>query len=126
VKISFQELPLPASNRVLAITKRTADLCATQGTLYAAGFELITATNMTTARALIRVIPICGLIVCYHSWLPEERDSIAAELLSYRIPIMRCTGCTGCDEAHGKPGKLDSLIPITTLLTTFGKNPFSS
>jgi hypothetical protein len=111
--------------KVLAITKRTADLCATQASLYAAGFELVTATNMISARALIRALPVRGLIVCFHSWTPAERDALASELLSYNIPLMRCTGCTGCDETCGKPGTLDDMIPLTTLLATFGDAPIS-
>ncbi len=110
-------------NKVLAVTKRTADLCATQSLLYGAGFELITATNMDTACALIRVLPICGVIVCHDSWTEAERETMAAELKGFQLPMMRCPGCTGCDEANHQPGKLTDLVPLAKLMGTFGKAP---
>ncbi len=111
---------MTTSKKVLAITKRTADLCATQGLLYAAGFELITATNVVTARAMLRSLKISGVIICLHSWDEAERESIASEMLRLQIPTMNCPGCTGCDEALGKPGALNDTYPLTSLIMKFG------
>jgi hypothetical protein len=105
--------------KVLAITKRTADLCATQGLLYAAGMDLIVATNVVTAKALIRSVPVRGVIICYHSWTEAERESIATELSKGDVPVLptiNCPGCTGCDEACGKRGVLDDTLPLTSLI----------
>lgn len=110
-------------NKVLAITKRTAELCATQSLLYAAGFELVTATNVVAARALIRALPVCGLIICEHSWTEAERAQIASVLASFSLPVMNCPGCTGCDENCGKAGTLNDMVPLTKLISTFGQAP---
>ncbi len=110
-------------NKVLAITKRTADLCATQALLYGGGFQLITATNIATACSMIRILPICGVIICHHSWNEAERDSIASELGKLHLPTMRCPGCTDCDETCGRAGKLTDLVPLTKLMGTVGRTP---
>jgi len=107
--------------KVLAITKRTADLCVTQATLYAAGFELVTATNLMAARVLLRSLPIHGVIVCMHSWSESERDSIFGELKALELPIMKCPGCTGCDELRHKVGTLDNMLPLTTLISKLSR-----
>jgi hypothetical protein len=122
-KIGPEVFLIRGSQKVLAITQRTADLCATQSLLYAAGYELITATNLQAARALIRSLPICGLIICYHSWTEAEREHLAAELSNIKIPSLRCPGCTGSDETCGKVGKLDNLVPLTALMAAFGEAP---
>ena len=54
--------------KVVAITKRTADLCATQSVLYSKGFELITATNMNVALSIINAMSVKGVIICRGSW----------------------------------------------------------
>lgn len=108
------------SSKVLAITKRTADLCGTQALLYGAGFELVTATSMTAARSVIKAMRVKGVIVCYHSWSEQEREGIVAELASDHpdlTVIMRCLGCTGCDEAAHKPGTLCDTLPLTQLIS---------
>lgn len=110
-------------NKVLAVTKRTADLCATQSLLYAAGFELVAATNVTTARAMMRALPVCGIIMCRESWTEDERADMASALLSFSLPIMHCPGCTGCDEANGRAGKLNDTVPLSSLIAAFGKAP---
>ncbi len=110
-------------NKVLAITKRTAELCATQSLLYAGGFQLITATSVAAACSMIRILPICGVIICEHSWTEAERDSIASELDKLHLPTMNCPGCTDCDEECGKAGKLKDLVPLTRLMATLGRTP---
>ena len=102
--------------KVLAITKRTADLCATQALLYSAGLDLVAATNIAAAKALIRSLPVRGVIICYHSWTEAERQQIAAEMLEAKLPLIHCPGCTGCDEACGKPGILNDMLPLTQLI----------
>ncbi len=104
---------------VLAITKRPAELCATQALLYGAGFDLVTATNMAAARSVVKGMAIEAVMVCKHSWASDERDRIVSELarLDSAIDVMiRCPGCTGCDEAAGKPGKLDDERPLVQLM----------
>jgi hypothetical protein len=106
--------------RVLAITKRTAQLCGTQALLYGAGFELVTATSLAVARSLIGALRVKAVIVCLHSWTEEERESIAAELAAKHPEVsvvMRCPGCTGCDEANHTPGTLCDSLPLTQLIT---------
>lgn len=117
----IEDVLLTGPNKVLAITKRTAKLCATQSLLAAAGFDLVTATNMPTALALLRSVPICGLIICLHSWTEAERENLVSELRNYQLPMMRCPGCTGADETSGKAGTLDDFVPLTNLIGELGR-----
>jgi len=110
---------LSNQKKVLAITKRTAELCGTQALLYRAGFELVTATNIATARSLIRALRIKAVIICRHSWTDEERDTIVSDLMANHpevAVILRCPGCTGCDEATDTPGTLSDTLPLTRLV----------
>ena len=91
--------------------------------LYSGGFQLVTATSIATACSMIRILPICGVIMCDHSWTEAERGSIATELQKLHLPTMDCPGCTDCDETCGKPGKMKDLIPLTKLMTTLGRTP---
>ncbi len=95
--------------KVLAITKRTAQLCGTQSLLYASGIELVGAASMKSARRVIKDDAVKGVIVCLHSWSEQERDGIVSELEANHPEvsvIVRCPGCTGCDEASQRPGTL--------------------
>lgn len=115
--------PMTKQSKILAITKRTADLCATQSLLYAAGFQLVTATSMPVARGIINGLRIKGVIVCACSWSEEERAQIATELSAMQPQItvvMHCPGCTGCDEARGCQGTLRDRMPILRLIETLG------
>jgi hypothetical protein len=127
---SLQVLTSPCHNRpeatsliyqrVLAITKRTADLCGTRSQLYAARFELVTATNMTAALSVTKAISIRNVIVCLHSWTEQERESIVAELATKHpeIPvIVRCPGCRGHDEAAPRPGTLSDSQFLPKLIS---------
>ncbi len=111
---------------VLAITKRTASICATRASLFAAGFELATATSIMAARAAIRSLSVEAVIVCRHSWSAEERDQIAADLatvqpkLSY---LMHCPGCVDYDEAAGTPGRLADTVPLGRLIAAITPLP---
>lgn len=106
---------------VLTLSKRTADLCAVQALLYSAGMQMVTATNLAAARSVLNGIPVKAVIVCHDSWSEEEREAIISELTaSYpklRV-ILRCPGCTGCDEAAGHPGVLRERLPVTQLIST--------
>ena len=105
---------------VLAITKRTAELCGTQPLLYEAGFALVTATSMDVARSVIKAIAVKAVIVCRGSWSEEERESIISELAADHPEvtiIVRCPGCTGCDEASHTPGTLSDTQVLTKLLS---------
>lgn len=106
-------------HKVLAITKRTADLCGTQSLLYMAGFDLVTATSIAAAQSVIKALRVKGVIVCRHSWSDQERDSIVADLAD-NYPevevVVRCPGCTGCDEATHTPGILSNTLALTQLM----------
>jgi hypothetical protein len=107
------------SPTVLTVTRRLADLCGAQSMLYAAGFGMMTATNLITARSVLNSIDISGVIVCKHSWSDQERDAIQSEVsqLCGDMPIMRCPGCTGCEEENGVRGKLLHISPLVALIT---------
>jgi hypothetical protein len=106
------------SPMVLAVTKRIRELCGTQGMLYAAGCSMMTATNKTTARSVLKAVEVDGVIVCRSSWSEQERDSICSEVetLQSEVSIMRCPGCSGCDEATGTPGTLSNISPLVELI----------
>jgi hypothetical protein len=107
------------SPTVLTVTKRLPDLCGSQSLLYAAGFGMMTATNLTTAKSLLNSLDISGVILCRHSWSDEDRDAIQSELSQLRsdMPIMRCPGCTGCEEENDVRGKLLHIAPLVELIT---------
>ncbi len=110
---------MSTSPNVLAITRRPAQLCATQALLYGAGFILVTATNLQAACSVIVAKQVTAVIVCMDSWSAEERDVIAFELHRLRpqlAVIMRCPGCTGCDEAAGIPGVMRDERPLLQLI----------
>lgn len=105
--------------KVLAITKRPAELCGTQALLYGQGFDLVTATNMAVARTVISAMRVKGVIVCRHSWSDEERENIVSELATNHpevTVILRCPGCTGCDEKTHTPGTLCDTLPLKNLV----------
>lgn len=104
--------------KILTITKRTAQLCATQPILLAAGFEMITATNLATACDVIKSLRIKGVIICKHSWSEQEIQVIATELIKLSdVPIiMQCPGCKDCDETAGHAGTLQDTLPVTTFV----------
>jgi hypothetical protein len=95
--------------KVLAITKRAAQFCGTQSLLYASGIELLGTTSMKSARRVIKDDAVKGVIVCLHSWSEQERDGMVSELEANHPDvsvIVRCPGCSGCDEAKQKAGTL--------------------
>jgi hypothetical protein len=95
--------------KVLAITKRTAQLCGTQSLLHASGIELVGAPNMKSARRVIKDDAVKGVIVCLHSWSERERRDMVSELETDHpevAVIVRCPGCSGYDEARCTPGTL--------------------
>ncbi len=105
------------NRKVLAISKRTMELCAAQTQVYAAGFEMITATSLAAAHAVLNSFSIEAVIVCRHSWSDEERGRIETELaaLHPKLPVvMRCPGCTGCDDRRA--GTLSDPGPVTSLI----------
>ncbi len=105
--------------RVLAITTRHADICATQSLLNEAGIQALTATNMNAARAIIKSTRLRGIIICKDSWSPEEHDSLAADLWMLNPDvaiILRCSGCTECDEVNRCTGTLRKTIPLAKFI----------
>jgi hypothetical protein len=112
---------MSGSPKVLAVTKRPAHLCAATAQLNGYGFEVSTVTNLDLAIGLARRIDYQAAVVCRHSLTDSERDHIVAGLEKsspgLRI-IARCPGCTGCDEAQGVAGKLDSDEAIVQIATT--------
>jgi hypothetical protein len=95
--------------KVLAITKRSAQFCGTQSLLHASGIELVDAASMRSARRVIQQAEVKGVIVCLHSWSEREREAMVSEPAA-NYPelavIVRCPGCSGCDEASGVRGTL--------------------
>ena len=105
--------------KVLAITKRTAQLCGTQSQLHMAGFELVTATSMAIAEVVLKSVAVRGVIICKNSWSETERESFAAGIAKMHpgmILIMRCLGCSGCDEAAGRAGIMNDSAPLMQLI----------
>lgn len=111
------------SLKVLAMTKRDAELCGTQSLLCRAGFELVTATSMTLAQSASGVK---GAIVCRGSWSEQERENIVSELATSVKVIVRCPGCTGWVEPSQTPGTLSDTTFLTTLISalTLGQKVF--
>lgn len=110
--------------KVLAITKRTGDLCATQAMLYGAGFELFAATSLLGARSAIRSLNVEGVILCRGSWTDAEKASILADLKSRNAELgflVHCPGCTGCDEASGRAGTLVDCAPVRHFIAAIDK-----
>jgi hypothetical protein len=110
-----------SSPKVLAITKRTAELCAGQSLLSMAGFDLVTATSLSAALSLMKTIDVKGVIVCKHSWTENERDSIT-DAIAVQCPeavvIMRCLGCTTCDGGGDRAGTVSDTAAMTKLIST--------
>ncbi len=105
--------------KVLAVTRRPANLCAAKAMLNSAGFDVVTATNLETALTVGRAVPFDAAFVCYHSFTPAQREDIAAELnkANPQLAIIgRCPGCTDCDEAAGKIGKLEKADAISAMI----------
>ncbi len=104
--------------KVLAITKRSAELCGTESLLRASGIKLVNADSLMAARRVIHDVK--GVIVCKHSWSEREHESIVSELETDHPEvaiIVRCPGCTGCDEANQRPGTLSGTQHLTNLMS---------
>jgi hypothetical protein len=85
-----------------------------------AGFELIAATSVAAAKVILQTVAVKGVIVCKHSWSESERESIASEIAAFQScapVILRCFGCTGCDEAAGLAGVLQDTMPLKQLIS---------
>ncbi len=111
---------MESQRTVLAITKRSAEFCGTQALLCASGIELVDASSMTAARRVIDARAVKGVIVCKHSWSEREHESIVSELAADHpevAVIVRCPGCTGCDEANHRPGILSDTQQFTELIS---------
>jgi hypothetical protein len=104
--------------KMLAITKRSAQLCGTQSLLHASGIKLLDAASMRSARRVIQNEAIKGVIVCLHSWSEQERDDIVSEIAEKHpevAVIVRCPGCSGCDETNCIPGTLSETDQFSNL-----------
>ena len=104
--------------KVLAITKRAAQFCGTQSLLYASGIELLGTASMKSARRVIKDDAVKGVIVCLHSWSEQERDGMVSELEANHpgvSVIVRCPGCSGCDETGQKAGTLSETHHFANL-----------
>jgi hypothetical protein len=89
--------------KVLLVTKRTPELCATKAMLNMAGYDVAAVTNIPTACAVGRGIRYEAAIVCLHSFTAAERDILAADLVKSNPDIKvvaRCPGCLGCNEGR--------------------------
>jgi DNA-binding NtrC family response regulator len=112
--------------RVLAITKRTAELNSTQSLLYREGFELVTATSMTAARCVIKSVAVRGVFVCRDSWSEQERENIISEF-AVDYPevtiIMRCAKCTRPTHLSKALSDLLTCAKKPASVPTEGKSP---
>jgi hypothetical protein len=105
--------------KVLAVTRQLQELCGTQTILHSAGLQLVTATNMETARRVIKALGIQAVIVCRDSWSESERDKMVAELQTLYpelAVIVRCPGCTRCHEPADVLGRVLDQTPFTQLI----------
>lgn len=105
--------------KVLAITKRTRELCGTLTLACNAGLDLVTATDMNVARVIIDVMQVRGVVICWDSWTPQERESMLAELAAKHPELtvtLRCPGCTRCDLGNLQPGTLNDVLSLTQLM----------
>jgi DNA-binding NtrC family response regulator len=103
--------------KVLAVTKRLGELCATKAMLNAAGFDVATATNIQVAQALGRSLRFEAAIVCRHSFTDEERQQIAVELKKSApgmVVIAMCPGCS-CVDDNGEIRRLTDLSAVNTI-----------
>ncbi len=106
-------------NWVLSITKRTAELCATQPLLYLCGLELVTATSLEGAQAAMKSLDVKAVILCKHSWSEEERNRLASQLQVMEPRPAVLMRCPGCDEEHGcsgRRGKLTNFVALNELI----------
>lgn len=112
-----------ALSRVLAITRRTAQLCGTQELLHASGLELVAANSMAAANSEIKAKAVKGVIVCMHSWSEPEREKIALELETKHPGLSVIVRCPGCDLSAGKPGVLGDAQPVKCLVSKLASSP---
>lgn len=106
-------------HKVLAVTRRTPEMCATKAKLNAAGLDVVTVTNLALAKSLGQKMHFKAAIICLDSFTPQERDELATELKKSNPDlevVVRCPGCTGCDEAAGKIGVLSDTVHIEQIL----------
>jgi DNA-binding NtrC family response regulator len=105
--------------KVLLVTKRTADLCATKAMLNSAGFDVMTATDLAVARSVGGCIPFAAAILCKHSFTDEDRENLTAQLRTIHPDfnvIAVCPGCTGCLEEQGIIGSLGDTGAINSVM----------
>ncbi len=105
--------------KVLTVTRRPAELCAAKAMLNAAGFDVVTATNLKVALVAARSIRFDAAFVCRHSFEADEREEIATGLLAGNpelVIVGRCPGCVGCDEKAGVIGKLEDTDQIAAVV----------
>lgn len=98
--------------KVLLVTKRTPELCATKAILNMAGYDVAAVTNIETACAVGRSIRYRAAVVCLHSFTAAEREQLAKGLTESNPEIQivaRCPGCLGCDE--GQANVMGTLPP---------------
>jgi len=106
--------------KILAITRRPGELCASQALLGSTGAQLVAATSMAAARVILRSVKVQAVLLCHGSWPAAERDAMLAELRA-TCPeltiLVRCPGCTEC----AKPGQLVDEAPIASLIAALGR-----
>ncbi len=102
--------------KVLVISKRVAEMCATKALLNRAGFDVAVVTNVATAAALARAVAYRAAVVCFHTFNASERDQIESELKASNPDLQivaRCPGCLGCEEGRANViGVLPAADPV--------------
>ncbi len=101
--------PATSDAKVIVVSKRLADVCATKALLNSYGFDVATVTSCQAAQAVARAVTYQAAIICFHSFSPSERAQIEASLRNSDpnlAVVSRCPGCIGCDEQGGIIGSL--------------------
>jgi hypothetical protein len=81
--------------------------------------ELVTATNVTAARSVLKSAQVQDVMISKHSWTEQEWESILAELAAEYpevTAIVGCMGCIGCDLSSGRAGTLQDKLPLMQLI----------
>ncbi len=99
-----------ASNpKVLIVTRRMEELCATKALLNGYGFEVATVTNERAAKAAARAARYQGAVVCHHSFSHDERERIASGLRGVNPDLPVVLKCPGCEGYHEHPERIGAL-----------------
>ena len=110
-----QHLHSMNQHKVLAITKRTAELADTRSLLCGAGLGLMTATNLAAAQIVINAIRLESVIICFQSWTESERQNIIDELAANHPEVKVILGCPGWKKCLDCGARVASVFGVVSL-----------